>query len=146
MAELWAKTIKSPKIISTKIIGVIHLLIVGLMRGVMEREIIHVELEAAILGGANELIDLVPVLWHPKRRHTHHLVLAFVHLKTQKRGKSAVLKPQGVREPNLFSKLDIRPSADSADSDAGGGPLPHPVHRHDRCFLITRTEKSTGGM
>src|SRR5438477_232588 len=67
-----------------------ELRIEGPVGRVVEREVIHVQLERAVLADTDQLPDLVHVARRPEGRHTHDLVLALVDLEAEERGERAV--------------------------------------------------------
>src|SRR5579875_1578003 len=65
-------------------------LAVSVGRRMVEREVAHIEPEAAVLAYTDQRSHLVRVAGRAERRHSHYLVLAIVYLEPQKGGKGAV--------------------------------------------------------
>src|SRR5207253_7393565 len=78
------------------------------LRGVVEREIVHVQLEAAVRPEPNELPHLVGVPRRPEGRHAHDLVLALVDLEAEKRGEGTIKQANRVRKPDLVREPQLR--------------------------------------
>jgi len=95
----------------------------------MEREIVHVELEATVAVRPNDLVHLVDIAGDAERRHPHHLVLPVVHLESEERREGAVEQAEGVRKPDLLRQPDL---GAAPDAEAGGGPLADTVDGQDR--------------
>ena len=66
----------------------------GLVRGMVVREIGHVEGKPTVVVWLHKLPDLIGVLGSSVRRHAHDLVLPFVDLKSKKCGEDAVEQPE----------------------------------------------------
>src|SRR5688572_19995802 len=109
----------------------------------MEAEIIHVQLEAAVVIDANELMNFIHVPGLAERRHSHDFVFALIYFKSEEGGKSAVEKSDGVRKRNFFQTFDLRPFA---DTQSCGRPFSHAIHCKNRCFIKGRTVKGACGM
>src|SRR5262244_3890640 len=111
--------------------------------GAVKHEVIHVQLETAISADADHLIDLIYIIWRSERRHAHHLVLAFIDLKTEEGGERAVEEAERMREPDFTQHLDV---GAPANPDAGSRPFADAVDGEDRRVFEGRAEESTGGV
>src|ERR1700675_1570319 len=80
---------------------------VGLVRGVMETEIIHVEVKGSVGILLDELPNLVDIARLAVRRHPHDLIFTLIDFKAQERGKRAVQKPERMRENHLLPQIDL---------------------------------------
>ena len=111
---------------------------------VVVREVLHVQLEGAVVVEVDHLLhDAIEVDGLPVRREPHHLVLGAVDLEAEVVGERAVEEAQAVREADLLEEGDVRALA---HAEAGGGPLAHAVHGEDGRLLERRDEEAGRGM
>jgi len=114
-------------------------------------EKVHVEGKTSRRASADDPgKDLVDVSGFSVGSHSHHLVLALVHMKTEECGERRVKKTNRVREPQLGLEVDGIARAGSPVSRSkppgGGGPLPHSVEREDGRVGEGRAVERAGGM
>ena len=105
---------------------------------VVEAEIIHVQRKRTVVVLLHRLPDFVDVARRPIRCHAHYFVLAFVHLKAEKRCKRAVEQPDRMRKLNLLGQLDLGAASHAA---SGRQPLADTINGQNRRFLKRRTKK-----
>ncbi len=114
---------------------------VGHGQAVVVREVLHVELERAVLVQVDHVAhDPLEVDGLPVGRQPHHLVLGAVDLEPQVVREGAVEQAQRVGEPDLLEQRDV---GAAAHAEAGGRPLADAVHGEDRRFLEGRDEENT---
>src|SRR5262249_36981868 len=78
------------------------------VRRIVEREVIHVELEAAVAVEPDELLHLVDVTGDPEGRHPHHLVLPLIHLESQNAAHGLQNKPTECgKRISLTSRISV---------------------------------------
>src|SRR5579872_710945 len=77
-------------------------LVVSLVSRMVEAEVIHVQRKGSVAVLRDQLPDLVHVTRHAIRGHAHDLVLALVHLETEKCGEGAVEESDRVGKLNLL--------------------------------------------
>ena len=65
-------------------------LVEGVLGGVMETEVVHIQGQPTIIIHVDHFVDFVHVIWLTIGSHTHHLVFAVVHAKTQVSGKRRI--------------------------------------------------------
>ena len=83
--------------------------LVGHRQAVVVREVLHVQLERAVLAQVDEVLeDLVVVLRLAVRRGAHHLVLGAVDLEAEVVGEGAVEQAERVREADLAGAARAR--------------------------------------
>ena len=109
----------------------------------MEGEVLRVQPVRAVVVLLHDLPDLVDVLGHTVRGHSHDLVLALVDFKTQERRERAVEQANRVREVHLPGELQV---VALADAHGCGGPLADTVERQDRGLVKGRAEVGAGGV
>ncbi len=115
---------------------------VGHGEPVVVGEVLHVELEGAVLVEVDHLLhDPLEVRGLPVGSEAHHLVLGAVDLEAEVVGERAVEEAQAVGEADLFEEGDV-PAL--AHPEGGGGPLAHPVHGEDRRLLEGGGEEAGG--
>ena len=108
------------------------LIVEGLVGGVREAEVIHVERERTVSLLPDQLPHFVNVTRLAIGRHAHYFVFALVDLKAEECGERAVEQAEGMREIHLLAQFDV---VAFADAPGPGHPFAHAVHRED-CGLV----------
>ena len=118
------------------------------MGGFVESEIIHVQAEAGIVGDVEHFVHIVHARGFAIGRHTHHLVFAIIHPKTQKGSKGGVKQTQRMREFLLmeeFNGVALLGARDTVGSlfpngrsftNRRRGPFTHTIYRENGSFFI----------
>ena len=117
---------------------------VGHGQAVVVGEVLHVELEGAVIVEMDDLLhDPVDVDRLPVGGEAHDLVLGAVDLEPEVVREGAVEQPEAVGEADLLEEGDVVPLA---HAEGSGGPLADAVHREDGRLLERRDEEARGGV
>src|SRR5579871_5577283 len=119
------------------------LAVVGLVGGMVEAEVIHVERKRSITVLFDQLPHLVHVSRHTVGRHAHYFVFALNHFKPEECGERAIQQPDRVREFDLLQQTDV---ASVADPIGSGNPFPNSINRKNGSFVEWRTQVSARRM
>src|SRR5436190_13997927 len=116
---------------------------VGLVRGAVKGEVVHVQLEAAVRMKADHLPHFVDVTGRAEGRHAHDLVLALVDLEAEERGERAVEEAERMGKPDLLQEPQL---GAPAEAEARRRPLADAVDRQHGRRIEARAEVSAGGV
>ena len=83
------------------------------------------------------------VFRHAVRGEAHEFVFPRIYFEPAVVSESRVKEAEGMGKTELGKELDV---VFISVGDAGGGPLPHSVHREDGSLRKWRGEKSGGGV
>ena len=110
---------------------------------VMMREVAHVQREAAVGLGADELPAWLDVCWLAVGREAHDFPLGIVHFEAQVGGDRAVKQTERMWKADLARELDFRAAT---PAHRGRRPFADAVERQDGGFLEGRDQKRARGM
>jgi len=96
-------------------------------------EIAQIEPEAAVRLDVDQMAaDRIGINRLPIGSQAHQLVLPGVDFESAEIGKCGIKEPERMRKVEFLEQLDpVSPT----NSDTGGGPLAHPVHRQNSSLL-----------